>query len=127
MPVLIEEVRACVAAVVGSAQVAQLAADAPLVETGLVSSMELVAVAAAIEQQFGIAVPAAAVTVANFNTLAALARMIERLRLGARVAAAPADTVDRPVLQSLAACLRRPIWLALLIAAFSNSAIDCIR
>ena len=121
MPVLIEEVRACVAAVVGSAQVAQLAADAPLVETGLVSSMELVAVAAAIEQQFGIAVPAAAVTVANFNTLAALARMIERLRLGARVAAAPADTVDRPVLQSLAACLRRPIWLAFLIAAFSVS------
>ena len=119
---MIEQVRDCIAGALGTGgEQLRLAPDAALVESGIVSSVDMVAVAAALEERFGIEIPATAVTVGNFNTLESLARMVEGLRAGSAAALPARHANDSWLQRGLAACLRRPFAFgALIVATFAG-------
>ena len=113
----IDQIRACIAEALGAPEFLRLAPETVLVESGRVSSMDIVTVATALEERFGVVIPSTAVTVANFNTLQALARMVESLKAGAPAAAVVSEPEAPALLASLAACLRRPLLFVVLFAA----------
>jgi acyl carrier protein len=115
---LTDDVRDCIAGVVGSERLVELPSGGALVDSGLVSSIEIVAVAAALEERFGITIPDSAITVANFNTLGSLARLVEELGRGALSATVIPDAPEPSVRRSLGACLRRPVLLAVLLVVW---------
>jgi acyl carrier protein len=58
---------------------ADLHADTPLLEWGVIDSLTLVDFLAYIDERFGIEVPAAEVTPANFETIEHVASLLSRL------------------------------------------------
>lgn len=56
-----------------------LDADTPLLALGIIDSLSMVSVMTFIRERFGVEVPNDAVTVENFESVRAIARMVERL------------------------------------------------
>lgn len=110
--VSIESVRAVVAGALGDGRLDSAAADAPLVRSGLISSLEIVTVSLALEDTFGISIPPALVTVANFDTLVSLVRLVEAGGSGSGPAAA-ADGAEWSAFRARAVgVVRRPLLFA---------------
>ncbi len=72
----VEAVRAAASDALGDRRLDGLTADASLVRHGVISSLEIVAVTTALEERFHLSIPAAQVTVQNFDTLYAMARLV---------------------------------------------------
>ncbi|MCG5214618.1 acyl carrier protein [Streptosporangium sp. KLBMP 9127] len=61
-------------------QGAELAADTPLLEWGVLTSLSTIRLVSFIAQRFGVAVPTENVVGANFRDLASIARLVTALR-----------------------------------------------
>lgn len=105
---------------VGADRLARVKSTDLLVQGGIISSLEIVAIGLGLEQEFQLPIPDSHLTVANFSTLETLAALMDRLN-GNSIS--PAETVHEASLykatqDNLARCLRRPISLALMVFAW---------
>jgi len=115
----IEAIRAAASDALGDRRLDGVAADASLVRSGMISSLEIVVLAAALEERFDLSIPAAQVTMQNFDSLRGMAQLV-RGGTGRSTppdnAAAPAEA---PALRaSAAAAVRRPVMLVAFTLAF---------
>lgn len=117
--VAIDDVRTAVREALGDARADRLPGNASLVQSGTISSLEIVAVAAALEKRFGVRVPDSAVTIANFDTLAAMASLVAGGRRETALGEVPPATPGwNSAMRSLAGALRRPVMLLILMLAW---------
>jgi 2-hydroxymuconate-semialdehyde hydrolase len=63
-------------------QAPDLAPETPLLELGILNSMEVIALVSFIERTFGVAVPPDQIVPANFRNLLSIARFVDSLRAG---------------------------------------------
>lgn len=61
-------------------RVQRLGAGDDLVEHGLLDSVAAIGLVSAVEKEFGVRVPTTEMSLANFNTLAAMERLLSRLQ-----------------------------------------------
>lgn len=107
----LDRVRGVLQEELGDGRLEGIAADHPLLRSGLINSLEIVSVTLALEAGFGIKIPAAAANPENFADLNAIVRLVESLKSGAH---RPLTTGRRHALaESLYAALRRPFLLCL--------------
>ena len=118
----IDRVRKAIAATVGPDRLTQVDNLDLLVQGGIISSLEIVMIGLELETEFGVAVPDNLLTVANFNSLATLAALMDRLAgTGSDQGVAPPTHehgVYRKLLESLENCFRRPLVLGILIVCW---------
>lgn len=113
-----EVVRAAAADALGDERLDGIAADASLVREGVISSLEIVAVTTALEERFGLRIPAAQVTVQNFDSLRAMARLVQSQGVDPGRIDAPEGEEWAALRASAAAAIRRPVLLLSLTLAF---------
>ena len=90
----------------------------PLLQSGLINSLELVGVTMALERGFGISIPATAASPENFADLEAITGLISGLREGRLPGSQDSDFAQHPLAASLLRALRRPIWLLVSFVVF---------
>ena len=105
---------------VGADRLAKVKPNDLLVQGGIISSLEIVAIGLGLEQEFQLPIPDSQLTVANFSTLETLAALMDRLSGNGT---SPAEAAHEAVLykavqDNLAGCLRRPISLVLMVSAW---------
>jgi acyl carrier protein len=117
----IERVRKAIGDAVGPDRLEGIGEKHALVQSGIISSLEIVLIGLELEKEFGIVIPGNALTIANFDSVATVAAMIDA-RAGeaghAPVARdEPQDLYGR-LQRSLADSLRRPLLFGALFALF---------
>ena len=113
---LYQEIKEVLGQALGDARLEDLGPDDTLLQSGLVSSMEIVTMVAALERHFNLRIPDSDVTVENFASLASLANLIQARAQG-RAPAAKAPLVINSLMQSLARVMKRPLLALGLVAA----------
>jgi len=115
----IKAIRAAAAGALGDRRLDRVAADASLVRGGIISSLEIVVLATALEERFALQIPAVQVTMRNFDSLRGMAQLVAT---GGGRAVPPADAAtptDTPLLRASAvAAMRRPFLLVALTLCF---------
>jgi len=76
---IIEEIRAFVATRILDGEDVGLTASTPLLELGVLNSMEVLILVAFLEKRFGVAVPPPAIVADNFKDLSSIASLLVRL------------------------------------------------
>jgi acyl carrier protein len=115
----IERVRKAIGDAVGLGRLEGIGNEDALVQSGIVSSLEIVMIGLELEKEFGLVIPA--LTVANFASLATLAAMIDALACEGRHAPVARDEsrdLYGRLHRSLADSLRRPLLFGALFALF---------
>ena len=124
----VEQIRSVLQAELGDSRLDGIAADHPLLRSGLINSIEIVSVTLALERAFEIRIPAAAANPENFASLNAIGDLVDKLRSGDRAFTRVADE-QHPLAASLRAALRRPLLLlavALVFAVLFDAAIGAL-
>lgn len=117
---LINRVKKALVAAVGSDRLERVGDADQLVQSGIISSLEIVMIGLELEREFLVSVPDKELTVANFDSLNALAMLMGRL-IGSSDAvengkSEPETGIYKRLLDSLTGCYRHPFILALFIA-----------
>ena len=117
----IERVRKAIGDAVGPDRLEGIGDKHALVQSGIISSLEIVLIGLELEKEFGVVIPGNALTIANFASVATVAAMIDALAGEGRHAPAardePQDLYGR-LQRSLADSLRRPLLFGALFALF---------
>jgi acyl carrier protein len=118
----IKRVRKAIGDAVGPDRLKGIEDKHALVQSGIISSLEIVMIGLELEKEFGLVIPNNALTVANFTSLTTLAAMIDALAgEGVRTSIArdeePRDLYGR-LHRSLANSLRRPLLFGALFVLF---------
>jgi acyl carrier protein len=117
----IERVRKAIGEAVGPERLEGIGEEHALVQSGILSSLEIVMIGLELEKEFRLLIPDNALTIANFASLVTLAAMIDALGGEGRRAsverAEPQDFYAR-LHRSLADSLRRPLLFGALFALF---------
>ena len=117
---LIDQVRKAVAAAVGVDRLGRVGDADQLVQSGIISSLEIVIIGLELEKEFSVAVPDNELTIANFDSLTALAALMRRLTGGGDTGNTKRSELEsgtyKYLLDGLAGCYRHPFVMALLIA-----------
>lgn len=124
----VETIRTVLQAELGDSRLDGIAADHPLLRSGLINSIEIVSVTLALERAFEIRIPAAAANPENFASLNAIGDLVHKLRSGGK-ALPKVEDEPHPLAASLLAALRRPLLLlaaALVFAVLFDAAIGAL-
>jgi acyl carrier protein len=115
----IEAIRTAAAGALEDRRLDGVAADTSLVRSGIVSSLEIVVLAAALEERFELHIPAAQVTLQNFDTLRGMAVLVQTGGGHSASLDDPATRAEGGFLRaSAAAAIRRPVLLVALTLCF---------
>lgn len=122
----IDRVRNVINAAVGENRLAQVRASDLLLQSGIISSLEIVIVGLELEKEFGVPIPDNQLTVANFSTLETLAALMDRLGGNGANGESGSDPVPdagdtgfyKSLQDSLASCLRHPVILSVMVLAW---------
>lgn len=117
---LYQEIKAVLSQALGDDRLSDLGPDDPILQSGLVSSMEIVIMVAALEQHFSLSIPDSEVTLENFATLGRLAALIQAKAEGKSLAPRDALLVHG-LMKSVARVMKRPLMALLLVAALLAS------
>ncbi|MBI4985086.1 MAG: hypothetical protein HZC24_07020 [Rhodocyclales bacterium] len=109
----LDRVRSVLQGELGDGRLEGVAADQPLLRSGLINSLEIVSVTLALEAGFGIKIPAAAANPENFADLNAIARLVDSLKSGAKQPLTMGGQRQHRLAASLFAALKRPLLLGL--------------
>src|SRR5262249_47442820 len=117
----IERVRKAIDKTVGPERLEGIGDEQALVQSGIISSLEIVMIGLELEKEFGLVIPDNALTIANFASLTPLAAMVDTLAGEGRHALVahdePQDLYGR-LHRSLADSLRRPLLFCALFGLF---------
>lgn len=117
--ITLDNVRVAIAQGLGDNRVDKLSHTESLVSTGIISSLEIVVVALAIERYFNIKIPDTAVTINNFNTLEAILALIKNQKeQNTLTKNVEKNEITNPYLRSLTSAIRRPITLLISTLVF---------
>ena len=89
--------------------------DHPILESGIITSLDIVMIAASLEEEFQIEIPDSAITMENFHSLRALGAMVSSMT---QTLGEVGFSEKRPnvILLSLGGALRRPALFAVFVA-----------
>ena len=117
----IARVRKAIGDAVGPDRLEGIGDEHALVQSGIISSLEIVMIGLELEKEFGLVLPDNALTIANFASVTTLAAMIDtRAGAGGHASVAPDEPQDLygRLQRSLADSLRRPLLFGALFALF---------
>jgi len=116
----IDRVKKVIDYTVGADRLAKVRSTDLLVQGGIISSLEIVAIGLGLEQEFKVPIPDNQLTVANFATLETLAALMDQLSGNGTnlIQTVHEGGLYKATQDNLAGCLRHPIILALTIFAW---------
>jgi len=117
----IDRVKRVIADTIGEDRLADVKPDGLLVQSGIISSLEIVMIGVELEQEFQLRIPDGQLTVANFATLETLSALIDQLSgngIDLSVQAAPGGGVYKIMQDNLTNCLHHPVIFVLMVIAW---------